>query len=176
MMKTGEIMRNRIKNNKGFTLIEVITVLIILAILSAVVISRGMSTADVNLQVEADTLKSHIRYAQYLAMNENDTDTTNNPGTRVKWGIEVNSTYYTLIKDVTGKLPASSYSLPGESSAIHNFATGITATKTGTVLFDEWGRPYFASNILPGVSRTTIITLGPGPQSIEIYPETGFIQ
>ena len=166
MMKTGEIMRDRLKNNKGFTLIEAIAVLIILGIVSAAVISRGMATADVDLQVEVDTLKSHLRYAQYLAMNENDT-ATNPIGTPVKWGIRVVVSSYELVKYVGANNvyteQTHTFKLPNESSNTHSLP--INATGTGTVLFDDWGSP-----------DTPIPAIALGGKSITITAETGFIQ
>jgi len=154
MMKTGEIMRDRLKNNKGFTLIEAIAVLIILGIVSAAVISRGMATADVDLQVEVDTLKSHLRYAQYLAMNN---------VSPAKWGIQINGQSYTLVRNLTGNGTTfdSPYNLPNESSATHSISP---FSATSTVLFDEWGSP--------GVAN---INIALGGKTIEIKAGTGFI-
>ena len=154
MMKTGEIMRDRLKNNKGFTLIEAIAVLIILGIVSAAVISRGMATADVDLQVEVDTLKSHLRYAQYLAMNN---------VSPAKWGIQINGQSYTLVRNLTGNGTTfdSPYKLPNESSATHSISP---FSATSTVLFDEWGSP--------GVAN---INIALGGKTIEINAGTGFI-
>jgi MSHA pilin protein MshC len=153
MMQIEEIMRDRRRNDKGFTLIEIIAVLVIIAIISAVVISRGTATDAANLQAEVNTLKGHLRYAQYLAMNDISP---------VKWGIQVGGTSYTLIKvDTSGT--TSPFNLPNESSATHSIAP-FTATAVN-VLFDELGSPNTAATI----------TLTPGPQSITITPETGLI-
>ena len=154
MMKTGVIMRNRLKSNKGFTLIEVIAVLVILAILSAVAISRGMQTDEVQLQTEVDTLIAHLRYAQYLALN--DISPT-------KWGIAIGGSSYALVKDPLGNGAFNSpLSLPGESSATHSISP-FTATSTN-VLFDEWGSPGTA-----GINVTL------GGKTITITANTGFI-
>ena len=156
MMKTGEIMRARLKNNKGFTMIEVIAVLVILAIVSAVVISRGIATADVDLQVEVDTLKSHLRYAQYLAMNDLSP---------VKWGITISGQTYRLVRNPSGN--GSTFdsptpcNLPNESSDTHSISP---FSATSTVLFDEWGSP--------GVAN---INIALGGKTIEINAGTGFI-
>ena len=59
-----------IGTEKGFTLLEIIAILVILGILAVVVVSR---TTSMNAEVYAgaDTLKTHLRYAQILAMNTN---------------------------------------------------------------------------------------------------------
>jgi prepilin-type N-terminal cleavage/methylation domain-containing protein len=157
MMQIGKIMRYRRRNDRGFTLIEIIAVLVILAIISAVVISRGTGTDAASLQAEVDTLKGHLRYAQYLAMNDIPP---------VKWGIQVGGTSYTLIKvDTAGT--TSPFSLPGESST-HDFkfSSGTTVTVTGNnpILFDEWGSP-----------GTTSSSITIGGQAITITANTGFI-
>lgn len=143
---TGMTMPKR----KGFTLIEVIAVLVVVAIIAAVVVSRGMSTDAVNLQAEVDTLKSHLRYAQYLAMNDIPPN---------QWGINVGGSSYTLVK-FDGGAQSSPYRLPNESAATHDFSP--FSASAVTILFDEWGNP-----------DNTSITLG--GQTITITANTGFI-
>jgi prepilin-type N-terminal cleavage/methylation domain-containing protein len=153
MMQIKKIMRYRLRNDRGFTLIEIVAVLIILAIISAVAISRGTGTDTAKLQAEVDTLKGHLRYAQYLALNDLPS---------AQWRIDVATNSYTL------RNPASTtfnYYLPGGSSATHNFENGVTATQTGTVSFNEWGTP-----------GTPIPAIELNGQSITITPNTGFIQ
>lgn len=145
-------IRNRIGKRNGFTLIEVIAVLVIAVILAAVIVVRGLSTADVNLQAEVDTLKSHLRYAQYLAMNDIPPN---------RWGIEVGDSAYELVKYEGGIKQVNILKLPNESSATHNFSP-ITAI-AWTVLFDEWGSPMITGD--PKI----------GGQSITITANTGFI-
>lgn len=154
-MQIGEIMKDRCRNNKGFTMIEVIAVLIILGIVAAVAMSRGTGTDEAKLQAEVNTLKGHLRYAQSLAMNDISSDATS----PTKWGIIINGSSYTLIKDVNGT-QTSPFDLPGESSAIHT--STISGAGTGTVLFNEWGSP----------SVTSVTFAG---QTITITPDTGFI-
>lgn len=157
-MKQEEIMKKLWKNNRGFTLIEVVAVLIILAIVSAVAISRGIDTDAVKAQAEVDTLKGHLRYAQYLAMNDVPP---------FKWGINVGGSSYTLVRlDTNTNGTTNPYNLPGDSSATHNLASGISATVTGNnpILFDEWGSP--------GTASTSISV---GGLSITLTPETGYI-
>lgn len=167
MMQLQKVMKYRCRNDKGFTLIEVIAVLVILAILAAVVISRGTATEEANLRAEVDTLKAHLRYAQNLAMNEiYETETVSSQYVvRTKWGINMDGPSYTLVKYVADAPSAHTYLLPGESSATHYFISGITASSSvNPVLFDDWGSP--------GNSNITVTI---GGQTITITGETGFI-
>jgi MSHA pilin protein MshC len=160
-MQKGKILKNRIISCKGFTLIEIIATLLMLMIIAAVAISRVSGTDEAKLQAEVDTLKGHLRYAQYLAMND---------VSPVRWGIQISGQSYTLIKNSTGDGAAftSPYSLPGESSATHSM-TPLSATVIN-VLFDEWGAPYNAATKMAANTTISVST-----QSITITPETGFI-
>ena len=74
-------------------MIEIVAVLIILGIIAAVAISRGLSVNDVTAQSEVETLKGHLRFAQSRAMNELSP---------VKRGIQVNGSSYTLVRNING--------------------------------------------------------------------------
>jgi MSHA pilin protein MshC len=143
-------------------MIEIIAVLVIIGIISVVVMSRGSATDEAKLQAEVDTLKGHLRYAQYTAMNDI-------PPT--KWGIQISGQSYTLVRNLTGNGATfdSPHNLPGESSATHSFAAPLTATAIN-VLFDEWGSPYNAATKLLTDATVTISS-----ESITITAGTGFI-
>jgi MSHA pilin protein MshC len=149
-------MRQKIGNTKGFTLIEVIAILVVLGILAVVVLSRGSATEAEKLRAEIDTLKAHIRYAQYLALNDM---------APTRWGIAINGSSYTLVRNLNGDGSTfdNPHNLPNDSSYTHNL-NPFTATSTN-ILFDEWGSPG---------NTDTVITLG--SQTITIMAETGYIQ
>ncbi len=52
----------------GFTIIEIITVLIVVGILTSVAAASFSSMDDEKLATEVEILKSHLRYAQSRAM------------------------------------------------------------------------------------------------------------
>ncbi len=139
----------------GFTLFEVIAVLVIMGILAAVAISRGTINQEANVKAEVDTLKSHLRYAQSLAMNEIPP---------IRWGIQLNSSSYSLVKYDGDSEQTHTFNLPGESSATHNFKSGVSANGSTLVFFDEWGSP-----------GSSDVNLTVGGESITITGETGFI-
>jgi len=139
------------KKNQGFTLLEIIMVLILVSILTAVAVSR-LGTADQDRRAETERLKLSLRFAQYLAM-------TNNTAT---WAVSLASGSYSLLKNGA----AAPINFPGTSSATHNLGGGVTITAgTGTVTFDEWGSAGTAN---------TVITLS-GAETITITRNTGFI-
>jgi prepilin-type N-terminal cleavage/methylation domain-containing protein len=148
-------MRYKKRHNTGFTLIEVIAILVILAIISAVAVSR-VGSNESNLRAELNDLKAALRYAQQMAISSDST---------VTFGITVTSGTsggYTLVKNAgVGTQPL----LPGESSSTHTFSGGVTASGA-TFTFDEWGK---ATG-----SASTILTQSGSSKTINVIGETGY--
>ena len=151
--RTGRsIMREHVSRG-GFTLIEVITVLLLCGIVAAVLLARTSATDTARVRSEADTLRSHLRFAQLLAMNDL-------PG--VQWGIDVSPASYRLVMHEDGVLVTPTpHNLPNENSDTHVFESGVSATAV-TILFDQWGSP----------SATSVIV---GGHTISVTSETGYI-
>lgn len=144
----------RIRNTAGFTLIEIITVLIVISIVSAVIVNRLMDTS-VELIAQTDVIKTHLRYAQSRAMSSN-----------VIWGIRFNGNTYWMFNN--GSINNKVF-LPGEGSDTLNLPPGKTATET--VAFDSWGKPYNND------SGNSDHLGGPvGNLAIVITKNTGFIE
>ncbi len=154
-------MKRSLNNNYGFTMIEIIAILVIVGIMGAFVISRVLNIDDIKSHNELDMLKSNLRYAQYRALNDIPP---------VKWGIRINGNSYTLIRNSSGDGATfdSPYMLPSESSTTHSLAP-FTATQVN-VLFDEFGIPYLSANKL-----TADATINLGSKSLIVKAETGFI-
>lgn len=80
-------MKERLKNNKGFTLVEIIVVLVILAILAAIAVPAVLGYVDESKKTryieEAHSIYTVIQTeeARYKALgNELNDDTYNNTG------------------------------------------------------------------------------------------------
>jgi MSHA pilin protein MshC len=121
-----------IRNHKGFTLIEIVVVLLIICIIgAAVTISSFYSTSDYNLVSQTEMIKSHLRYAQARAMNTN-----------VPWGIHFNgnNTYKLFKYDAS----LTYVSVPGESSDTVTLEDMALSPNGATVYvsFDSLGKPY----------------------------------
>lgn len=141
-------------NQQGFTMIEVVMVLIVLAIVSTVIAYRPTTVSN-DLIVQTEILKSHLRYAQIRAMNDT-----------VPWGIRIpNANSYILYKNNA----TASDILPGETAQTHTLPTVVTITSgVSTYNFDDWGSP--------GASTLTItLSQGATTSSITITKNTGYI-
>lgn len=138
-------------SNHGFTLIEVISVLVLLGILTAVMVNQSLdNSADV--AGETEVIKGYLRFAQMKAMNSD-----------VTAGIVFSGNSYTLQKN---SLP-SAVPLPGQNSATYTLAKGTVSATTNPIVFNQWGDP--GSNI------TVTVTVGANSQSFIVAQTTGFI-
>ena len=160
MMKRRQIFKIRLGNSRGFTLIEIIAVLIIIAIITAVAVSRSMSTQN-NLIQQVDIVKTHLRFAQLKALND-DVNT---------WSITFTTGSYSLSCTAGTNSTCPSSQLPSESSSSHSFPTSVTVksiTPSAAIIFDRWGSP---------TGGVTAIKLTQGSQTITITvaANTGYI-
>jgi len=138
------------KGTSGFTMIEVLAVLIVLAVVMTVVLSRT-PTIDREIYAQKAIIRAHLRFAQSLAMSNNTE----------RWGISFTPNSYTLFQN---GLPAS-INLPNDSTSTHNLPNGVAITSgIGTIIFDEWGSP-----------GPDTITITVNTESIQVTRHTGFI-
>ncbi len=77
------------RNNRGFTLVEITVVVILIGIIAAAVFARSISIDRINIVGEVDKIRNHIRYAQSMAMKRNEV-----------WVISCDATQYWL-SDIT---------------------------------------------------------------------------
>lgn len=151
--------------NSGFTLLEVILVLLLISIFAAIAVTRQPST-DVTLQAQANALKSHIYYAQMRAMN-----------TDALWGVGYTATSYWLFKHT----PDNRHPLPGEDRiTVDLSAKGITLSANGSnrLSFDAWGRSYADDTLLTSDPLPIVLTktIDGRSETLNLLPDTGFLQ
>ena len=152
----------QIKVQNGFTMIEMICVLLIIGIIAVITVVRmtGATNYDLNSQVEV--VKAHLRLAQFRAISANS-----------PFGINFNSTttYYLF----NGNAPSTPVLLLGENNA----TISLTAKKSNmtinsaplVITFNGYGIPGDASNV-PVTANITVATNG---GNITVTKNTGFI-
>ncbi len=151
-----KLTRGTVHGKRGFTMLEIIAVLLILGIIAAVVASRMANTAAYDLSSQVEVLKAHLRLAQSRAM-----------GSGSPWGINfVTSTTYYLFEGNGSTTPVQ---LPGEDNATVNLTTKKSGLTIGSapqrITFDAYGSP----------GATTLTVTTNGGVNITVTKNTGFI-
>ncbi len=172
MALTAKIF-NMNRNRDGFTLIEMVVVLLLISIIAAAVFTRTISTGQINFVGQVDKIRNQIRYAQSLAMKRSEvwqfvSDTND------YWVLDGSSNFVTL---------------PGEKTAKISLADlGINMNVNGgsfNVYFDRYGKPYHSwtdeTNNTPVTTGSPLeITISAVvdasvSRKLVITPETGLV-
>ena len=152
------------RSNDGFTLVELIIVLLLVGVLSGYAVVRTSDANSLRVQAYADRFKQHIKQTQMLAMS---------------WGQSLTMTissngYQVSCSNGIGNAPC-------DSSPVINPATGqtfsvgladnVSIQSSGSLSFDALGRPLQSSTIASSSSQWVIgdadfqITLNVNPIS-----------
>ncbi|MDI9570435.1 MAG: type II secretion system protein [Pseudomonadota bacterium] len=159
--------RGRRNGPFGFTLLEVIAVLLIMGVVAAVLFAGSISTDEYRAKSQAEVIKSHLRHAQSQAMNSS-----------VVWGIHfIDGSRYAMFKD--GNTGVQVQIAGADSNPVDLSGQGITISNLGSgiVSFNSWGTPHTDAQAVTAQSgtRTLTVTKGDVSESIQITPNTGYI-
>ena len=154
------------ENNRGFTLVEVTVVAVLIGIIAAVVFARSISTDQLNVVGQVDKIRNHIRYAQSMAMKSNE-----------EWVISCDGSQYWL-SDST----LTAVHLPGSTTDQISLADLGVSMTAFAVYFDPLGIPYHSyldkdnnNPVTPGNPRVITISAGSESHTLTVTPETGLI-
>ena len=148
-----------VSGDRGFTLFEVIMVLLILGVISYFATTRLFSDDAISRVSEVDLVKSHLRYAQSRAMNS-DTN----------WGIRFSPPHqYWLFKGddpVAGKQRLPNIEdlvarVPGAPTDGSMTLSAITVPNL-VVKFDPFGSPGSTTIIIATTAGNIVITQNTG--------------
>jgi MSHA pilin protein MshC len=170
------LIKNKIgplPNQRGFTLIEIIAVLILAGIIMAVIINRVIGVSDTSKFTQASVVKNHIRYAQSLAMKQAHI-----------YGVKSDGTHYWLFRTNNPDNTGNQIAFAAENDKKVTLSDKKMTLSSFTLYFDDLGRPYSAytdaGNNTP-VSSTNPLSItvnsvpATGALTFNVTPETGFI-
>ena len=146
----------------GFTLVELVIVIILLAVISVVVSIRWQSAGEHTVSNQADLLAGNIRHIQALAITH---------GKTLRLNIAIDHYCATVPPDTDCTKAIID---PATSKPLVAFlADAITLTGISTDI-DSLGRPVDSAGLLP-TTRTFILKADPTTWSTALSPITGFV-
>jgi len=161
------------RNSRGFTLIEIVVVMVLISIIAAATFSRSITTDQINFVGQVDKILNQIRYTKSLAMKRSQGDNTE------RWGFRCTGNIYFLFHRIN-EVNSAPFRFPGEENDLITLSDLGVDMDSFILYFDNLGRPYsgtttnnltvnleiaISSEVDPTLERTIIIT-----------PETGFIK
>ena len=161
----------------GFTLVELIVVMVVLGILAAVFIPRSNNPAII-LSTQAEQLAADIRYVQSLAMTQGWSGVS--PAAARRYRINYTATSYNFT-DASGVAVTHPSGTPGSIAFTGQVSISpfpAPALPNNVVSFDGLGRPYTDSNATtPLASTATISMVSAGStRALQIFPDTGLVR
>lgn len=183
-MRPARLIRSPVRklNQRGFTLIELILVLVITGIMSAVAITRMVSTSSFDSRAYADELSAMLRYGQKVAIAQNRNvfvrvgaagvalcyQSACGAGERVLAPAGVNSGSATT-KSVCADATWACEAPPG----------GVTVGVETTFYFDPVGKPFALADVPPTPTSTftglTVPLAGGTARTVTVEMETGYV-
>ena len=155
------------RNNHGFTLIEIVAVLVLMSIIATGVLVASMNTDQIDLTAQVAKIRNHIRYAQAMALKRSDKI----------WGIKCDgSNAYWFFEGTDPDDSANQLPLPGEINSQILLSDIKVTMSEFTLLFDRYGIPYKdnLSTKVDNSSNSLSITIS--GVTLSVTPETGLIQ
>ena len=158
-----------LKQSAGFTLIELVMVILIAGILSTYAVVHWPNDSEIKLPIQAELFVGHVRHMQALAMQWGEPlRLTVTPGAYSVSCVTAGATPPCNSNPVIDPATAQSFSITLE--------TGISFSAGSTTDMDSLGRPVAVGNIIATTPARTY-TLNAGASSIDVTlsPLTGFL-
>ncbi len=155
------------RNNRGFTIVEIIVVLVLISIIAAATFSRSITTDQMNFMSQYDKIQNQARYPQSMAMKRGE-----------YWGFSCDTNDYWIFTGTNETIVANRRLLPGQQETLISL-NDLGVTMDGfTVIFDKYGIPYSPDWTTPLSADLVVNLTGSGSESksFTIVPETGLIR
>ena len=162
------MLTQKTRNNRGFTLVEIVVVLVLISIIAAAVFQRSITTDEMNFAGQYDKIQNQVRYPQSMAMKRSEW-----------WGISCDTNNYWIFTGTNEATAANLRQLPGQQNTLISLNDLGINMDAFTVIFDRYGRPFSPDWVTPLASPGLTVNLddgGAGSRSFTIEPETGLVK
>ena len=151
---------------RGFSLIELVIVLLLVGMLAVFAIPRLTRSQSITLPAVAAQVAANIRYTQNLSMSQ---------GQRYRINFTANSYQITDMAGVGITQPVVGGTAPVVISGV--VLSGYNPPLTNNyVAFDTMGIPYTSATALLAATATITLTAGADTSSVAIVAETGRVR
>jgi MSHA pilin protein MshC len=151
---------------RGFSLFELVVVLVIVGVLAVFAVPRLVTTQSITLPALKAQMIANIRYTQSLSMSR---------GQRYRINFTASSYQITDMGGAAIVQPSTSSAAPISVSPA--MLSGYNPPLTGNyVAFDGGGVPYVSATAVLASTATITITSGSDSATIAIAPETGRVR
>jgi MSHA pilin protein MshC len=155
------------RNRAGFTLIELVVVIIVVGIVAVVTIPRLNSKTFDTVGFYQEALSS-VRYAQKEAVAKRRVVCVSLTGNSITVRFAKAISSFTCDTDLTSPRGVNPFSVTARAGV-----TLTSAPAIATLYFDPLGRPFDALN--SASPQRTLTISGDGNQNFVIEPETGYV-
>jgi len=157
------------KDISGFTLIELVMVIVLLAIISVYAVTKLPGDNTIKLSAQAEMFATHIQHIQALAMD---------------WGqplrLTVNTSGYSVNCVMVSTTPPCNNSPVIDPTTNEVFSitleSGVSLSGSAVTDFDTLGRPVAAGSLITSSpARTFTLSANGVNQVVTLSPLTGFV-
>ena len=172
------------RRERGFTLVELVTVIIVAGILAAVAMPRFTGSGSFDATTYSDQVRSMLRFGQKLAIAQNRPVFVRFTGTSVALCYDAGCTRTVPAASGSNSGSRATNTICGNAAwACEGMPNGMTVAPAtaDTFYFDAAGQPFNVTDVSPTLTstfarRTFVYTAGGISKTIVVTPQTGYVQ
>ncbi len=176
------LMRAGTSRQHGFTIVELVIVIVLMGILAGVAVPRFFDRRGFDAASYAEQLKAQLRFAQKTAIAGGRLVYVQVSSGGIVLAYDAAFSSYLLAPGKTNSGSSSTVALCGGDTtrACEGVPPGLTLSGALTFYFDANGQPFLTTNIPPTLTstfatRTFTLAGDGGSRSVTVAAETGYV-